>query len=78
MAFVSRGEAPLGIVYTTDALADQSVRVVGTFPANSHALISYPVARLAKSTNGEAEGFRRFLISGEGKTIFRRFGFGTR
>lgn len=78
LAFVARGEAPLGIVYATDARAENSVRIVGTFPASSHAPISYPVAVLAKSTNREAEAFRRFLISAEGKAVFRRFGFGVR
>ena len=77
LTLVARGEAPLGIVYTTDALADRSVRVVGTFPPRSHALIAYPVATLASSTNRDAEPFRRFLISAEGKAVFRRFGFGT-
>jgi rhodanese-related sulfurtransferase len=78
LAFVSRGEAPLGIVYATDARAEKSVRVVGTFPAGSHAPISYPVARLTASTHRDAEGFRRFLISAQGKAIFRSYGFGTR
>jgi molybdate transport system substrate-binding protein len=78
LAFVSRGEAPLGIVYATDALAEKGVRTVGRFPGNSHAPISYPVGRLTASTHRDAEPFRRFLISAEGKAIFRRFGFGTR
>jgi molybdate transport system substrate-binding protein len=78
LALVARGEAPLGIVYATDALASSGVCVVGTFPASSHAPITYPVAVLAKSTNPDAEGFRRFLLSAEAKAIFRRFGFGTR
>jgi molybdate transport system substrate-binding protein len=78
LALVTRGEAPLGIVYSTDAKAAPTVRVVGTFPDNSHAPISYPLATLGRSTNPEAEGFRRFLVSGEGKAIFKRFGFGTR
>jgi molybdate transport system substrate-binding protein len=78
LALVDRGEAPLGIVYATDALADRGVRVVGRFPANSHAPITYPLALLAASTNRDAEGFRRYLISPEGKAVFRRFGFGTR
>lgn len=78
LAFVARGEAPLGIVYATDARAEKGVRIVGTFPAGSHAPISYPVARLARSTHRDAELFRRFLVSGEGKAIFRRFGFGVR
>lgn len=78
LALVSRGAAPLGVVYGTDALADQGVRVVGVFPPASHDPITYPVALLASSRNPEAEGFRRFLVSNEGKALFRRFGFGTR
>lgn len=78
MALVSRGEAPLGIVYATDARADKRVRVVGIFPANSHKPIVYPLARLATSTNPDAEGFRRFLASAQGKAIFRAYGFGTK
>lgn len=78
LAFVDRGEAPLGVVYATDARAARGVRVVATFPAGSHAPISYPLATLNATTNPQAEGFRRFLISAEGKAIFRRFGFGTR
>jgi molybdate transport system substrate-binding protein len=78
LALVERGEAPLGIVYTTDALSDRGVRIVATFPPRSHALISYPVATLTASTSPDTEGFRRYLLSAEGKAIFRRFGFGTR
>lgn len=78
LALVRRGAAPLGIVYATDARADPGVRIVGVFPASSHDPISYPVATIASSTNGEAEAFRRFLISTEGKAVFRRFGFGTK
>ncbi len=78
LALVGRGEAPFGIVYATDARADRGVRVVGVFPRSSHAPISYPIATLATSTSRDAEGFRRYLISVEGKAIFRRFGFGTR
>ena len=78
LALVSRGEASLGIVYATDARAAPGVRMVGTFPASSHAPISYPLAALSTSRNPEAEGFRRFLVSAEGKAVFRGFGFGTR
>ncbi|GAB7552200.1 molybdate ABC transporter substrate-binding protein [Novosphingobium sp. 11B] len=78
LALVSRGAAPLGIVYATDARADPGVRVVGTFPPASHDPISYPVATLSSSRNPEGEGFRRYLISAEGKALFRRFGFGTK
>lgn len=78
LALVSRGAAPLGIVYATDARADPGVRVVGVFPAASHDPISYPIATLSSSRNPEGEAFRRYLISAEGKAIFRRFGFGTK
>lgn len=78
LALVSRGEAPFGIVYATDARADRGVRVVGIFPDSTHAPITYPVATLATATSSDAEPFRRYLISAEGKAIFRGFGFGTR
>ncbi|MFC3672747.1 molybdate ABC transporter substrate-binding protein [Novosphingobium pokkalii] len=75
LALVAHGAAPLGIVYATDARAEPGVRVVGVFPAGSHAPITYPVARLSGSTHPDAEAFRRFLLSAQGKAIFRRFGF---
>lgn len=78
LALVARGETPLGIVYATDARAAPGVKVVGLFPAGSHAPIVYPIATLAASRNPQGEAFRRFLVSAEGKAIFRRFGFGTR
>ncbi|WP_375382892.1 molybdate ABC transporter substrate-binding protein [uncultured Sphingomonas sp.] len=77
LALVERGAAPFGIVYATDAMASKAVRIVGAFPEASHAPIRYPLARLARSANGEAEGLRRFLMSGAGKAIFRRYGFTT-
>ena len=78
LALVERGEAPLGIVYATDARASTKVRVVGQFSAASHPPISYPIALLATAASPDAEPFRRFLISSPGRAIFRRFGFGTR
>ena len=75
LAFVDRGEAPYGIVYATDALADRNVRTVGVFPEASHPPITYPIARLVTSTAKDAEGFRLFLISARGRAIFKRFGF---
>ncbi len=78
LALVARGTAPLGVVYATDARAEPAVRVAGWIPASAHQPITYPVARLAASTNPDAEGFRRFLVSAEGKAVFVRFGFGTR
>lgn len=78
LALVERGAAPLGIVYATDARASQGVRVVGVFPASSHQPITYPVALLKVSGHRDAEGFRRFLISREGRTLLARRGFGSR
>jgi molybdate transport system substrate-binding protein len=75
LALVERGEAPYGIVYATDALASKGVKAVGIFPESSHAPITYPVALLATSASPDAEAFRRFLLSGAGKAIFRRYGF---
>ncbi|HSX56706.1 MAG TPA: molybdate ABC transporter substrate-binding protein [Sphingomonas sp.] len=78
LALVERGAAPYGIVYATDARASTRVRVAGVFPQSSHPPIVYPVARLRSSTHAEAEGFRRFLISNEGRAIFTRHGFSRR
>ena len=75
LQIVSRAEAPLGIVYRTDALAEPNVRIVGLFPASSHSPISYPVARLLASENPEAEAFEAFLLSARGQAIFARYGF---
>lgn len=75
LALVARGEAPLGIVYATDAMAEPKVRVVDRFPESSHAPIRYPVALLTASASPDAAGFRRFLASGAAKAIFRAKGF---
>lgn len=77
LAFVERGAAPFGIVYATDARASARVEVVRVLPDASHPPIRYPLARLKASTSPDAEPFRRFLLSGEGKGIFRGFGFQT-
>lgn len=75
LAFVRRGAAPLGVVYATDLMAEPGVRLVGRFPASSHAPIRYPVAVLRQSRHPDAAGFCRFLLSTEGRALFRRFGF---
>ena len=75
LALVERGAAPFGIVYATDARASPSVRLVGLFPANSHPPINYPVAITRRSNNLEAEFFRRFLVSPEGRAILEKRGF---
>jgi molybdate transport system substrate-binding protein len=75
LAFVARGEAPLGIVYATDATADPTVKVVATFPEASHAPILYPFALTAASHNDGAAKFLAYLKSPAGRAIFERQGF---
>ena len=75
LTLVSRGEAPLGIVYRTDAVADPNVRIVGAFPTTSHPPIIYPVALLATSTNPDAEAFVAYLKSPAVRPFFEKQGF---
>jgi len=75
MAFVARGESPLGVVYATDAIAEPKVRVVAAFADDSHDAIIYPVARVTSSNKQSTSGFMQFLQSSEAKTIFKRAGF---
>lgn len=75
LLLVERGAAPFGVVYATDARASAGVRIAGAFPAASHPPIRYPIVRLAASRDGEAEAFRRFLLSPTGQAIFARHGF---
>jgi molybdate transport system substrate-binding protein len=73
--FVARGEAPLGIVYATDARADRHVRVVDSFPANTHERIAYPAAATVNAP-AEAAAFVKFLASRPAQAIFEKAGFG--
>ena len=75
LAFVASGEAPLGIVYATDAAAEPAVRIVGTFPADSHPPILYPVVLTASSENPDAPAFLDFLKSDAVHPAFTRQGF---
>ena len=75
LAFVARGETPLGIVYGTDAAAEPRVRVVGTFPAGSHPPIVYPVALTKSSANPDAAAFLAFLRGPEAREAFAKQGF---
>jgi len=74
LALVSRGEAALGIVYSTDAKADPGVRVVGTFPEDSHPPILYPVA-LTASAKPNAQAFLDYLLSPAAAPRFEAQGF---
>lgn len=75
MALVERGEAALGAVYGSDAKASAKVRVVASFPADSHPPILYPVGQIKASTNPEAAGFREYLASDAAMAVFERHGF---
>ncbi len=75
LVFVARGEAPLGIVYATDAAAEPGVKIVGRFPAESHPPIVYPLAALTASHNEAADAFRRYLGGPQARAIFERNGF---
>jgi molybdate transport system substrate-binding protein len=74
LAFVARGEAPLGIVYRTDALAEKKVRIVDEFPADSHPPITYPIALTTHARAG-AEQFVDYVRSPGASEIFRKYGF---
>jgi molybdate transport system substrate-binding protein len=74
LALVSRKEAPLGIVYETDARINPGVRVIATFPDGSHESVTYPVA-LTASANKAATQYLSFLRSAAAKAIFEKYGF---
>ena len=75
LALVARGEAKLGIVYGSDAVAESKVQVVANFPETSHQPIVYPAAVIAASTNPDAQTFLTFLFSEEAQLIFKANGF---
>lgn len=74
LMYVARGEAPLGIVYATDATVEPKVRVVDLFPESSHAPITYPVAALSTAAPATTS-FIAFLRSEEARAIFTKAGF---
>lgn len=79
LLLVERGEAPLGIVYSTDAAASKGVKVIGTFPAESHPAVTYPFAVTRRAAgNQEARDFFAFATGSEAAEVYRRFGFGLR
>lgn len=76
LLLVARGETPYGIVYKTDANAEKRVRIAGTFPADSHAPIVYPVAVTKQANRADADPFYKFLQTPTAQATFQRFGFG--
>lgn len=75
LLFVSRGEAPLGIVYETDARAEPKVTIVDVFPPTSHPPIVYPAALLGHATGAEAKRLLEALTSPAARAVFERHGF---
>lgn len=74
LAFVARGETPVGIVYETDARIEPKVKIIGAFPDGSYPTVTYPVAATATSKAG-ATRYLNFLATPAAKVIFERFGF---
>jgi molybdate transport system substrate-binding protein len=75
LLLVSRGEAPVGIVYQTDAAADPNVAIIGTFPADTHPPIIYPIALTADATHRDASAFLEYVRSAKAKPLFEAQGF---
>ena len=74
LTLVARGEAALGIVYETDAKVEPNVKIIGTFPADSHPPIVYPVA-LTVNAKPDAGQYLAFLRSQAAKAVFEAYGF---
>jgi molybdate transport system substrate-binding protein len=75
LLLVARGEAPLGIVYSTDAAAEPNVKIVGTFPADSHPPIVYPAAVIKAAKSADAKPFLDYLKSAKARPAFEKQGF---
>jgi len=75
LALVAAGEAPLGIVYQTDAAADPTVKIVGTFPQDTHEPIIYPAALTAEAKAADAAAFLDYLKTDTAKGLFEAQGF---
>lgn len=75
LLFVARGEAPLGIVYQTDAAAEPKVKIVAALPRDSHPPIVYPVAVTSASKHPDAQAFIAFLASPQARPAFEKQGF---
>src|SRR5436190_4108451 len=69
LLLVARGEAPLGIVYSTDAAAEPNVRIVAAFPGDTHPPIIYPAAETTESKTADAKLFLDYLKSGKARPV---------
>jgi molybdate transport system substrate-binding protein len=75
LLLVSRGEAPAGIVYRTDAASDRGVAIIGTFPEDTHPPIIYPIALTANAAHPDAAAFLAYIRSNKAKPLFEAQGF---
>lgn len=75
LALVATGEAPLGIVYASDAVAEPSVHVVASFPPDSHTPITYPMALLKNAADPADEAFFEALQGQSARAVFAAQGF---
>lgn len=75
MALVEREEAPLGIVYGSDAVASAKVKVVSIFPKESHKPVEYPMAIIKDHNNATVTGFYEYLKTPAAADVFKRYGF---
>jgi molybdate transport system substrate-binding protein len=75
LAYVARGETPLGIVYSTDAAIEPAVKIVGIFPAGSHPPIIYPMAATTEAKGPAVTRYLHFLRTPAAKAIFEKYGF---
>jgi molybdate transport system substrate-binding protein len=74
LLLVSRGEAPAGIVYRTDAAADPNVKIIGSFPESSHPPIIYPVA-LTNKAGPDASALLAYIRGANARPLFEAQGF---
>jgi molybdate transport system substrate-binding protein len=75
LLLVARGEAPLGIVYSTDAAAEPDVKIVAAFPADSHPPIIYPLAEIKEAKSADVKSFLDYLKGAKARPSFERQGF---
>jgi molybdate transport system substrate-binding protein len=78
LMLVERGEAPLGVVYATDAAISKKVRVIGIFPEYTHPPIVYPAALVRGNVTETARNFLKFLKGAEARGVFKKYGFSVR
>lgn len=76
LVLVEQGEAPLGIVYSTDAKVSQKIKVVATVPAYSYSPIEYPIALVKQESTANTKAFNEYLQGPSAKIIFEKYGFG--